>query len=801
MTSNYTTRHNGTEHILSREDTSRLLAATARPFVIACDRELSVLRRGLTKEGWKRSLYLQDMPDDITTLSGTGLLARANYWLDAEIKIPDRGGRYDDYFCDDGNRLETPSQIPTNNGYKCPGCGRVYTGETYEAAARWFRHHALAAGCLTLALVFQIDRDQECAEKAVEILKNYAYAYPGAHTDEITGGMMYHSKDEAEWIIPLAQAYDLVYHCRFITPVDRDAIENKLLRQVALGLNEIDCKGASESWHLAAVGIIGCALKDAGLLNTAIAKFAGQIENELGDDGIWPESSHIQHFSALTAFVHLAEVCSRVGIDLYNYRPRRDKCIKSMFTAPLVYAYPSFQFPAIHNSPYFSNLPLPLYEIAFRRWGDPAFAWVLKTGYGYSRRPESDIHIKCRQDFTRSSLYAFLFGRDLPGRVQEPRLVSSDMKSIGICILRNEAGSMLTLDYGMALPYGRLDKMGITLFANKKALCADYGTPGDGSAAAGYYSGTAGHNTVVVDGKPQQRMAEVVLTEFRKGEYLQMAEAESKETYPGVTHNRQVVMAYDIAVIRDMLKSDVEHVYDWLLRCEGEMYGFPGNTVQKVDVCEQFRDALCLDNEADSIVLGWDDNGPGLRGMFVMDAPGTVIKAECPAETTSRTVPLLDLRRKGKTAGFISLLVPYTDDIPEITCCGKVMKAARGNTVDWIYVADAPHCNDGDTSELESDAEIAAVRVVDGKVTCCGLYGGSYVRLNGEPLIMAAGRFDKIEIRLDSRNPVVAFEGASGGYLRLKCHSRAMRVNGHRISAACTDGMATIRLVGVLAGA
>lgn len=797
-TSGFTTEHY-TGDLPGREEIARLLAASARPFVIASDRELSVLRRGLTKEGWKRSLYLQDAPDDITILSGIGLLSLANQWLATAIDIPARGGSYGDFFCDDGARLEIPHYGSSVGKYRCPGCGRTYSGGKYDAAARWFQHNALANGCLALALVYQIDRDQECAEKAIELLLSYAKAYPGPST-ETSGGMMDSSQDEAAWLIPLAQAYDLVYHTRFLSPVDRDAIENKLLRHAAQRLERTDDTGSAASWQLAAIGVTGCALKDAGLLSAAIMEFTNQLNNELGHDGLWPESVHAHHFSSLSAFIHLAEACSRAGIDLFNYQPSPRRCLKSMFAAPISYAYPSFQLPAIHSGPYFSNLPLSLYEIAFRRWTDPIFAWVLRTGYDYSKYPGNDTPIKCHQEFTRSSFYAFLFGRDLPGRVQEPKLVSTNHPGIGICTLRSDTGSMLTLDYGSFLPHGQLDKMGITLYANNKPLCADYGTPGSGSAVADYYNGTSCHNTVVVDGRHQERASESRLLEFRQGEYLQIAEAESREAYPGVTHTRRIMMACDIAIVRDLLESDSEHVYDWLLRCEGELTDLPPTVNPTADAPEWFTEAASL-GEIASFTARWHDGGSGLAGFFAMDAPGTVIRARCPAETAARTVPVVSLRRKGAKASYLSLLVPYKGDAPQIDCSGNIIKIVRGETTNWIYTADSPQNQPYAKPEIESDAEIAAVSELNGEVVCCGLYGGSYVKLRGEPLVMAAGRFDRIEIRLDSRNPAIAFEGASGGYLRLKCHSRAMRVNGHRISATGLNGMATIRLVGVLAGA
>jgi len=785
----------------NREELCQLLGAAARPSVVATERELSVLRRGLTKAGWKRSLYLQDAPANSPCTSGAGMLSRANYWLAAEVGIPERGGDCHDFFCDDGTQLEAPDQGSVIGArHRCPACGRTYCGEKYDAAYRCMRHEMIASGCLALSLVYQIERDPAYAEKAVKILSEYAAAYPGPHTDMRTGGMMTKSLDEAVWIVPLAQAYDLIYHSRALWAGDKELIESKLFRPVAEGLTKVGGTGSWGAWHLAAVGVVGCAIKDADLLDTALGRFLAQTQDELGDDGLWPGSVHTHHFLALSAFVDLAEACCRLGVDLYNVRAARGRCLRSMFLAPLSYTYPCFQLPAIDDGWYNSSLPLSLYEVAYRRWGDRIFAWALKTGYGFSRHPVNEFQSSHRPQFARNSFYAFVFGRDLPGRVPEPKIASTVFPSVGICALRGDEKTVLTFDYGPLPGPGQLDKMGITFYANDRPLAADYGTPGHGSAILGYYTGTASHNTVMVDCKPQQQTSESSLIAFSPGNYLQLAEAASEEAYPGVKHTRRVALAGDVALLRDTIESCSEHTYDWLLHCEGELVGAPAPTGAARDVPEHFTSPNELAESAD-FQIGWQDGGCRLAAWFSMDKPGTVVAARCPAETAARTVPVIDLRRRAKRAEYLALLVPCKASAPEIERQGNLYKITRGSVTDWIYVGVAPGTQPCEPGALTTDADLAAVRRVGGKIAAYGLYGGSYITLNGEKLLLGAGRFERVEARLDTRGPIVTVSGATGGYLRLKCQARAMRVNGHRISAAGSDGFATIRLVGVLAGA
>jgi hypothetical protein len=695
--------------------------------------------------------------------------------------------------------LELPADL-WNPGadFRCPACGRTYSGEKFTAAINWFQHCSMASACLAMALVYQIDRDTEYAEKAAEIIRKYAEAHPGPSPEAVVDRMLQQSIDESSWIISLAQAYDLIYHSKALRNGDRDLIESRLFRPVANGLAAIESRGNWACWHLAAVGVVGCALRDADLVHSALQRFESQLSNELSDDGTWPESVHAYHFFPLAAFVHLAEACNRAGIDLYAYKPKRGKSLKSMFDSPVSYAYPSFQLPAINDGWYHSVLPLDLYEIAHRRWGDEVSAWVLQTGYKFGQRPVNEMQINERLRFTRSSLYAFLFGRDLPGRVQKPRLGSTVYPGLGICVLRSDADTFLTFDYGPFLTHGQRDKMGITLYANNRLLVADYGTPGHSSSVFPYYTGTPSHNTVVVDGKSQGRTNDSNLLEFRTGNYLQIATAATDEAYPGVRHVRQVVMAGDVVVVQDTLSSESEHVYDWLLRCEGDLDDIPAQCPPAEALCDHFTDATEVGCGSDFTVR-WCNEDAGLAAFFALDAPGTLMTALCPAETASRMVPVVDLRCRATSARYLSILAPFCGDKPTIERDGRAHRITCGGSMDWVYTSDGTGDGQDGSGEFQTDAEIAAVHEVDGRIIACGLWNGSYIRLRGEMILGGSGQFERIQARLDSRNPVIDFEGGPGGYLKIRCNSRAMRVNGHRISATTLEGLASIRLVGVLA--
>lgn len=783
------------EAIGSVAQLARIVASSPRPFVLVSERELSVLRRGLTKDGWKRSLYLQPAPQGDGRGIGAGVLSIANQWVDREIAIPKRSGHYHHFFCDDcGSRLEVPEPLETRQDYACPTCGRKYSGEKYDGAIRYMQHNRLARAALALAVVYGIEKDRAYADKAAQILLEYASAYPGAHTGATEGGMMYQSLCEAVWIIPLAQAYDLIFYSRSLSEDQKRMVEDKLFRPVAEGLERVGIDGNWGSWHLSAVGVIGLAIKDPEMVNYALESLKSQLGNQLGEDGLWPESVHTYHFYPLSAFVLFAEGCYRAGIDLYGWEVGPGRSLKAMFAAPLQYMYPSFRLPAINDGWYQAFLPLDLYEVAHRRWDDSAFAWVLKKGYKIGESPLDKAQSASPGSFTRSSSYAFLFGRDLPGRSAAPVFRNHNFSRLGICTLRNGDDIMVTLDHGPFLGHGHLDKMSFTLFANGAVLAPDYGTPGYGSKLLDWYRGTAAHNTVVVDGKNQQPAKDYSLTACFTGTFAQYAEATATDCYPGVTHTRRILLLGSTCVISDSLASDVPHDYDWVMRCEGKPEVAAAGDSADIDASAYPHVDFATVCRADgSYKTSWKrENGRLSFGMWTRE-PGAVALGECPSETAARKVSFLLSRQTGREASFLAALAPSSGDGSlDLSRDGSAIRVAGSGWADYIRVG---RTTEGTKSELlETDAEIAAIRTLGEELTAIVMARGSFVRWRGEVVLECPAVAECVEVSFQERGPVIRYCSDTAGVVKLKTKARAMRVNGHRAAATSSNGHALLRV-------
>lgn len=728
----------------SRAEIERVVAAAKRPSVLINERELEVLRKAVRTPGSKHDAYLSRK-------------AEADKWVAADIVIPERGGHAHDFFCDCGTQLTLPPDMRPKPAYTCPACAKSFSGQKFDAAVRCFRHHQLAVAALDLALAYAVDRDLNYAAKAAEILRKYAQVYPGPHTDHLTGGILRQSLNEAMWIIPLAQSYDLIYDSPSLSDADKRAIEGKLFRPAAEGIRVCGLGGNWGSWHLSAVGVVGLAIRDADMVEFALKAFEAQMRDQLGDDGLWPESVHCYHFFPLQAFVYFAEAAYRAGIDLYSLQPRPGKGLRAMFGAPLQYMYPSFQLPAVNDGWYFAWLPLDLYEIARLRYSDPAFAWVLAEGYKQEARFRASGQTRSLSRLGGPSLYWFLFGSptiqgtskdarpsnvstlSLSKGAKPPRFSSTDFPNFGLCTLRNDR-MMLTFHYGRFLGHGHPDKLSFTFFADGVLLAPDYGTPGYGSKILHWYQSTAAHNTVVVDGANQARSKANTLDAFYSGKLAQYAQATATDIYPGVKHSRAILVIGGTCFIVDDLTSDAEHDYDWLFRCEGKprVFGDYADTQAdtacypsvRFDSAQTFDDLYRVTWRAGKCNLAFGMWGGGVAGL-----------GRCPAEDDARHVSFLMCRQHGARARFVAAFAP--------TRPGEQCSLARAGgliriqfTNETVYLSTGPQS----TGSLTTDADLAAVRIANGRVTGAFLANGKRLAWKGKPLINKASRSVCVEV-------------------------------------------------------
>ena len=775
----------------------KYVAASSRPFVLVSERELSVLRRGLTKDGWKRALYLQ--PGDKNVLhpyAGVSFLSAANQWLDSEIQIPDFCSNIENVQSNSGARLGADENNAPDAEIKCQDCGSLLPEDENNRAVSCLQHRCLASAVLYLSIVYAIEKDHTYADKAAEILIKYAQAISERSCDSADGiGIMSDVADEAKWIVPIAQAYDILYYSHSISDENRYLIEKNLFYPLAKKLENADLQGSAAAWKASAIGVIGLSVKNADFVRYSLEEIGDLIANYLGDDGLWPGSVHRHHFSALSAFVHMSEACYRAGIDIYNWQVGENKSIKQMFLSPLLYMLPSFRIPSINEGVYNSFLPLSLYEIAHRRWDDPIFAWALKRGYKPIDSSECADMREHADEFLRRSFYSFLFGRDLPGRSGVPTIGNQNFPNFGVCCMRNSDGTVVTFDYGPNGKRGHRDKMSFTLYANGELLVPDYGSPYLNGDNDGWYEESLSHNTVVVDGKSQVPESSYCLKKRYAGTVAQFVEGVSSDIYAGVSHRRRILLFGNACIVIDDLSSDEEHCYDWLLHCVGDYEAADpsGNiSYNSIDYDKVKFEHLLKDK--DSILMKWACVDSDLNlGLWNVAQDGDVYIGKCPGETFSSSASFFMSRQHGKDSTFIAALASLSKgENVAMSLNGPILALDSNVYKDYIYIK-----SDGfnyDLANISTDAEIAAVRTLGNEIVGIAVINGSWISWNGDLLLESSSEANCIEVSYEERNPTIKFCGESAVSVKLKTAARAMRVNGFRTSASTLNGQAVLRV-------
>ncbi|MGH7978589.1 MAG: alginate lyase family protein, partial [Limisphaerales bacterium] len=497
-------------------------------------------------------------------------------------------------------------------------------------------------------------------------LLKYAEAYTHFVAEKRGFGFHENSLNEAVSLIPMAQGYDLIYNSGALTDEQKQRIERGFFWPEAQRLTQAGLGGNWGSWHLSAVGVIGYATGDRRFADYAVNSFKKQIANDLGDDGLWPESIQTYHFYPLDAFLSLAEAAGNCGTDLFDWHAGHGKGIEAMFESPLRYMYPTLQLPAINDGWYDAWLPEDQYTVAYWHYHKPEFAWAI-------RRSEEAGRSGVTGDFYDQRYRLFLFGETLPRTIPAPVFKSTNFPGLGIAILRQGSDipvsreMFMTFHYGRFLGHGHYDKMGITLFGNGQPLAPGLGTPGYGSPNIRFFDGVTAHNTIATDQKNQPRTTDSDLLAFRDEPEFKLAAAETTQAPPGTRWIRAVLLADDYAVVWDDFRGDTNHTYDWFFHAFGDKLTIAGTTPDRaapIGRHSEFPYSFITGVRArkltgDRVEAEWTlPDRTGLKVWLMGEANDSLFTARCPT-TDGKTIPMIVLRKQGANCQFVSVLEPW----------------------------------------------------------------------------------------------------------------------------------------------
>ncbi|MDE2888467.1 MAG: heparinase II/III family protein [Gemmatimonadota bacterium] len=640
------------------------------------------------------------------------LESEARAFLDEGLRPQDHpAGYYHNYFCPD-HAVELAFDADSPNAHRCPKDGRVFSGEPYDSAWRWFVNNRLSGMAYRLALMWQLDADAAYLARCREILLAYAERYPGYPIERELpygwGKVANHSLDEAVWLIPIARAYDLVRE--FLSARERTLIETDLLALAAEHIqgqkfhriHNIEC------WHNAAMAAVGICLDDAGFQKMALEDrfgFHHQLQEGVLDDGMWWEGSSSYHFYTLAALIAHVQVSETTGARLHD-----DDRLRAMFRAPVSLAYPDFRLPATNDCWYFSSLladvchgvppAASFYEVAYGWYNEPVYAGILERNYA---------------EVPRTAVESLLYGEELPDSGGEFDTESAVLKPSGVAILRSrdavEAQSCVLLKYGPhGGGHGHPDKLSISYYAHGFPVATDLGTPGYGvDLNETWYRQTLSHNTVTVNGRSQPpaegRLVNLDLQRADGFEVVDARVAWERDPYAGVGMRR--VILWTDAYFWDLFHvvAPQECRLDWVCRYQADRQGHSGlsrrgTVALSGDGYAHVRQPVEYIPE-ETVSLQWGLSKGG-AGVFLPEETGTrVVLGKAPLQPASETGDLLIRSRTARETTFVALMHHWDTEpaVSRVTAVGPDgAGGARGFLVQagtethlWAVSEDVPY--------------------------------------------------------------------------------------------------------------
>jgi hypothetical protein len=583
----------------------------------------------------------------------------ASGFVDEPVEFPPRGGQHNQWYqCD---ACEIALKTVDDTHHQCPTCKKVYSGHPYDDVIFSRRHSHNLRNMHTAAWASAVSGEKRFAQYAARVLLGYAqryrdYPYHSASLETTSswgrkaGGHLFEQtlSEASALATRIGPAYDLIHDAGVLSPAEHEKIRVGLLVPMLanIGRNQAG-KSNWQTWHNAAMIWGGALVEEPAWIEKAVADkengFFHQMDVSVSKEGMWYENSWGYHFYTLRALVIMAETARRLDIDLW-----RHERLKKMFTLPVHYTMSDGMLPRFGDDVNSSVKRVDgLFEPAYHAYRDPNMLPLL------SRRP---------------SFESVLLGRPAAPVAQQPALRSMVFEDAGHAILRGRGSAQLTaaLTFG---PYGgfhgHYDKLSFVFFGFGRELGVD---PGRARSQAyrlpihrNWYKATIGHNAVLVDGQSQKPAAGALERFAQDADYTAVM-ASCDAAYPGVGHERLLLITPAYLLVLDTLRSDIEHRYDWLYH----------NRAARA-VCEHAREPVSLADRypggeyiqnarrgtTDEIVrVRFEDEDVNVY-LTMTAGNGTVVTVgDGVGASVADRVPMVMVGREGKTACFAAVLEP-----------------------------------------------------------------------------------------------------------------------------------------------
>jgi hypothetical protein len=677
--------------------------------------------------------------------------ASADKWVVETVTVDPKGSEYLQMrggLCPKDSASLTHERLPDRTWHhECPRCNTVYEGDVYDSWGRGAENMHFAREVQDLGLAYAFVGDERYAGQAREILLQFAQTYTGMKTP-----VMEEYLNLFYWSSYLVTGYDLVYESPVFSRQDRALIEGGLFRPLAdtiLRIAQAEGRNNRGVHAITGAGAIAFLLRDRDMVEFCLNSpddvnatppgtfpcgLAYLMENCVDEDGLWIERMGY-HWYTVGGLINITEPAYRAGINLYQL-PR----LRAMFTGPPLLAAPG------SGRDRGSRLPLDQYQLIQLRAPDPLFEKIL------ARVDAHNIAVNAR---------TLWMTPNWPANPDEPPLAlkSKNFTGWGYAILRSGAApaenflSMVWLDHAISGGHAQSQKFGVTYYAGGRSWTSAPGGSYTNPMGDAWARRAVSQNALTVDGLPQ-KISFGKATAFHAGPRLQLFKAVEDEAYPGVTHERLLMLADGYALDLCRASSDRERQYDLAHRYTGEMTSSlprqarPGPLGWRAGY--EFVDGLWSVRTSESWWADWRQDAEHALRVTVAGGPATeVIGGVAPGSSLMTLV-----RRYGKQATFVSLLEAYGAQ-PTITAAESLtapgddataVKVTRTGATDYLLANVGPGVRqhgdlrwDGEfgmVSLADQDAEAQYAQLVNGR----RLEGGGWAITSDLPVTLYVER-------------------------------------------------------------
>lgn len=456
-------------------------------------------------------------------------------------------------------------------------------------------------------IAYQLTGERKYARRVADMLSAYAALYPtlGFHPVTLSktpGRLFWQTLNESVWLVHTAMAYDCVYDA--LTPQERERIERDLFRPMAdflmngmegnRGNNAVFNRMHNHAtWATSAVGMIGMAMGDEGLVKKALygsdetglkGGFIRQLDYLFSPDGYFTEGAYYQRY-AIWPFMVFAQCIAhnRPELEIFAYR---DGILLKAVSTLLQLAYDGrfMRFNDALVKGYDAQELVYAVNIAYN--ADPANKMLLDVAQRY-------------QQWVLPTDAGYAVARDIARGEARPLLLHSALyrdgrrgDEGGVAVIRsmdpalNSAVTLKATSHGLS--HGHYDKLTLAYYDNGHEILCDYGAARWLNIEAkykGHYTRenksfamqTVAHNTLVVDeashfgadiDAASDCHADIRFADFAR-EDVQAVSAEDTHAYPGVRMIRTVAYVttpfLQYPLILDVLRAESAeaHRYDY----------------------------------------------------------------------------------------------------------------------------------------------------------------------------------------------------------------------------------------------